>query len=937
MSENKQAKTEELIDLIKRAGQIIIEHKKSTKTQLKKELKISHKRIKILFEDLLEFGVIETKKGGGYQPKIESNEELEEILDKICGTDTNESSDQENDDQDNADDIEQEIDESNSEETDESMTKPVKKGGFLKVFFILSIIGVGAYFVYQYLTKPEPAVITFVYNSKLEDREPGKSRIYFSDHKSTLGTEMKSTNSNGFVSFIYRDGFVGDTVFINFRKQGYVSQSNYNFIISEQVMIAEKNIRFKKYVPPPPPDPTYSVNFKFHNKSGGIALIHLDGDTIGRIQNNQTFTFKKQYKKSDAKRLSFLVTDDSTELKTSPPSPVYNVNRSVSGNIEIYAELENTPVIIYTILETDSRIPLEGVEVKFSDSKTPVISDENGLVTYKIDQRVVGKTVFANLNQNFVHLKDASPSYLLSEALPDTILSTLYCSVDFTIRIIVQDINENMLPGTVVNMEGNKKLTNESGVAEFQVSTMDKMYGFDIDKDKYDGISIRVKPLNFITTEMVNLAGTYGTIIVVDSLEEKKPVPYVNIKENGINIGQTGQDGSSKINVLIAKSMELKFEPSQTSDYLPKKQVLNFTRLNDIKKVYLSPKPYVFTVHVTDDQGRNLKGVTIRYGGATYTTDKRGKVVIVRYIIAPEPEERFYASHFKFKQEYVLHTDPNERVYTINFVKASKISIKVESNPRGANITVYNLTRDKVAEGRAPLDLELDLGSYNIVATNNKGQSAEDIFEIDGPRDQPIVLDMINPVTQIIDNYNKREYGKVITIYDRHQERVKNLLNNHEQYSRRKCEVLEYIAKSYDREDQEEKSIGVWRTLVDECAKPDPLFYRSYADLLYNNRSWVEADQYYQKSLLYLARIPGDIRVTFNVDCLFARAQVQFNNYMENRSDPDFSRSKCYYISGIERIIRDIKEVVNANNLDYPAGIITNIESSLREDKQDCP
>jgi len=926
MTNNKHKKSTELIDLIDRAGRIIIFYKKATKVLLKTELKISQKQVNILFKDLLKFEVIESKKSGSYKPKVESIEELDEIIDNLLNPTTDEELDEDSTDSDAA----------VSEETSNTKTTPIKKGRFMKRIVAVGIICVITYFVYQYINKPEPAIVTFMYNSVLSEKEPGKTRVYFSDKKNKQGKLIKSTDSKGFVSFIYRDGFVGDTIFVVFKKLDYISQSDYELIISELVMASEMTIKFKKYVPPPPPDPTYSVNLNFHNKSGKIALIHLDGDTIGRIQNDQTFVFAKRYKKSDNKRLGFLVTDDSLELKTNPPNPVYKVNRSVSGNIEIYSELDRTPLIIYSILETASKIPLEGVELKFSDSKTTATSDKNGLATYKINERIVGNTVSFKSNQNFVHLEEATTEIILSESLPDTITSTIYCTVDFTIRIVVQDINESIVSGAIVDMDGMKKATNKSGVAEFQVSTMDRMYGFDIDKKKYVGVSIKVKPSSFITTETVKLAGTYGTIIVLDSLENGKSIQYVNIKENAEIIGQTGQDGSRKINVLIAKPMELVFEPPKNSIYLPKKQVLNFIRLNDIKKIYLSPKPYIYTVQVTNDQGRNLEGVTIRYGAATFTTDKRGKVVIERYIISPEPEEIFYASHYQYRQEYILHTDPNKREYIIPFVKASKISVTIKSNPRGANIYVYNLTQDQVAEGKSPLDLELDLGSYTIVAKNNKGQSAEDIYEINGPRDDPIVLDMINPVTQIIDNYSQREYGKVTAIYDRNQERVNNLLNNHEQYSRRKCEVLEYVAKSYGKENQENKAIDIWRILVEECAKPDPLFYRSYADLLFNNSVWVEADKFYQKALLYLERIPVDSRVTFNADCLFSRVQAQYNYYIESRSDPGFSSSKCDYISGIDRIIRDIIAVINANNLNYPTGVITNIQDNLREDKQDC-
>jgi len=838
-----------------------------------------------------------------------------------------------------APEVEDKVEEKEPEEPKEPVaeepdSKPKKRQSISVVPFVI-IAGIIGAAIWWYVNLPPPktpATITFVLESDLTPDEPKTATVNIN------GEPVMKTDTNGRATFIYRDAYVGDTLVVSFSKVSktrYDSKSDFDLVVSEEVMLVERKLRFRKWVPP---ITWYNVDVTFRRKGDFPVTIMLNGDSIGAFIDNKQVKYKNKFKAKEKKRLEFSVVSPGLKLVTKPKRLVYKINKNISSTVNIYALLDTTPVIRWTLLEELSKTPLKGAEIKFSDTKERIESDASGLIQYSIRERKIGGKISFTLPQKFIKLKTKIAPIILTRGMPDTLSDTLLCQVKYTIRVKVSDFNENVLPGAVVILEEKeKKITDEKGVAEFQIPRPDRFYKIDVTKDRYKAISTTVRPIGFIHTEPIALEGTYGTLFVVDSLALGTPVPYLNIYEGTVNIGQTGKDGKCKIPILLAKPMTFVLKPASNSIYMGKEVETVFNKPFEIKRIVLSQKPFRFRFEVKNDRGESLQNVRITHRGSSYSTNKRGVAIIDLFTLNPAPQEEFEITYYNYHDQRFVPVDSEERNYTLPVIIGSKVPIEIRTNPPNGDVKIYDMNDDVVDEGVAPLNLELEYMVYRFVASNDKGQSVEMVLEINAnSQKEPLVLDMYNPVAQIEGFYNEGNYARVVQIYSRDQQRVEKILANQTPYKDNRCAILKHIATSFGKEEQFEKAAEIMGILDENCPENSPIFYRNYAEILFQIGEWRRAAENYEKALVYISLIRQADRYQFDADCNYKQAVAMLNHYQQNKTNPEFQENSCSYLDDIQEKLDYLITIAEKNNLKVSEVNINNIMQRLWEEKKNC-
>lgn len=801
--------------------------------------------------------------------------------------------------------------------------KKTKQKSISPTPFIIVLLLFGG-FIWWFINQQKPAKVSFMISSELQDNEPPISDILINKEV------VYATDRKGNANFVYKDAFIGDTLKVSFKKRSknrYDSKDDFELIINNEVMKVNRTILFKRWIR------WFTADITFQRTADFPVLITLNGDSIGSLINSNVFNYRRKYKEEDEIRLAFEVHSPGLNVVTEPPSLVYNINRDISSVIDIVALLDSTPIMELTLLEYQSRTPLPGIEVQFSDSEEPVLTDELGRLHYSIRERRYGKKISTQFSQKFLRTVSDFAPIILNKGMPDTLRDTLLFEVDYTIRVKVEDLNEQPIQNAITILDGIEKRTDKNGFVDFQIPRPDKFYSLEIKKSKYKYFSGAIRPIGFLHTELIKIEGTFGTIKIVDSLQTDLPVQYLDIYEGREHLSQTGKDGRSKIPILLAKQMNLLLKPAANSIYLPKNVELTFTRIHEIIEVPLSPKPFKYHFQVKNDKGQAINNVKITHRGSSHLTDKNGKVTIKIFLTEPKHQEEFDITWQNYQDKRFVSSEAGTRDYSTNIIIGSTVAVEIRTNPPNGNISVIDMTGKTVAEGMAPMITDLEFGTYRIKAANDRGQSTERIWEINTIPDEPLVLDMQNPIAMIERFYREQNFKRVVQIYEQEESRIQHILDTDAAFKKNKCNTLNLIATSFSKVELYENAAQLMEQLDQAGCSKTPYFYKNYAETLFQIKDWKKAGNNYQRAIMYIHYVPEAKRYQFHADCLYSEAQSMLYHYQNNRTNPQLS---CSYLDDIGQLLDEYITIVEQNDLDANAVSVSNTQQRLRRAKKNC-
>ncbi len=779
------------------------------------------------------------------------------------------------------------------------------------------------------------STITFILDSDLKRGEPPVAKIIIN------GEHIASTDEEGKVRFRYK-AKIGERLKVAFKKETltkdkYVSLSDFEIFVREKEEFVEREIkfRFKKYVPPVV---WYDVSLNFQSKVKIPSTIYLNGDSIGILNESGIFSYNKRFNEIDRVRLEFEVNSPEFDITTDPEVLVYNVNRNISGIINIYAFLKETPIVQLKLINEATDEPLKDIDVKFSDSEESIHTDGFGMATYHIQNRRIGETITYVLPQKYVLIRSGYEKIKLAPEMPDTLKYVLLCEASYAVRLVVVNLDGDPISGVDVTLEDQHETTNRNGEVSFEISRIDQLYNVKIEKDRYRGFSREIAPQDFVTTDTFRMDAIYGKLLVVDSLTSE-PVPYVDIFEGSQTAGQTGSNGKARINILLNKPLKLSLRPPPKSVYLSKQTEVVFKKVNSMEKVIISRKPYIFSFSVKNDKGRSIKGSIIEHRGRTYKTDKKGQAKIKLFVVVPKQREEFEITYGRYRDKHFVSTEKERYEYERKIIIGLKARIVIKTSPEGGDIRVINELGKEEARGQSPLTVELDYGTYRFVASDESGTQVEITEEVIANRDEgnPIVIDLTNPVVQIKSFYNQGDYIRVTRTYETRKQQIHYILDNQEPYSAQRCETLERIATSFGKVNKWGEAAEIMKLQDDEgCNRTNPYFYRNFASILYNLGRWKKSADQFQKATLFLNYVPKDNRPEFHADCLYNQGKAMLNFFANQRIGNEFrEKEACDYLDDMSKVFDDFIYVVINNHLNPREVNIRSAKGKIHEWRTD--
>ena len=794
-------------------------------------------------------------------------------------------------------------------------------------------------------TKPDTQTVTshFKFDVSLSDLvkgDDGRCDIYIN------GKRVSASNANGESNFDYT-ATIGDILKLTFKKVNYRSKSDTRLIARKGTGNTILIIHFESTLPDTieeapveekaPVVQVHKVSLSFHDNTGYVNNILLNGDSLTSVKRNGSYSWNSTFTDSENAHLEFRVSNSKIHLITKPPTLIYNVNRNISANVEIYGILDRPMVAELLVLNEKTKSALDSIEVNFSDANEPAITNEHGIINHDIQENQIGKTITINLNQKFTKFHSGEIYYTLTTldtTTPDTIRDTVYCDIKYTVQLQVMDQNHETIKEAKVDFEGIKKETDSDGWVSFEVTDKNKNYHVIIDKDRFIPINTSVQPTGFVSKFPIEMVGTFGSIILIDSLQNEVTVPFIDILEDNEVLAQTNSQGKCTISVLLGESLDLYLKPLESSTYQPKKVHLTFERPNETKYIKIWPKHFTFNFNVTDDKGKKLKGVKIDYYGLSYKTNKNGSVSIKRYSKQLNPREEFEITYRYYKEKRIIPIISNKRNYIINHVIGTKVDVDIRTNPEKGNVRILDMAGNELINKKAPLHTTLDLGSYRFIAEDESGNSDEEVIDINGKPEEPIVLDMVNNIAIILTAYGNKDYQKVIQVYARDKSKIMDDLNRQEKYTDNRCEILRYIAKAHSFEKQYGEAQNIWQILIEDCEEKNPFFYNECASVFEHNENWSDAADMYHKARLYIEYLPIDKRPEFNARTLYKRADCMLNNYKQGKSQ---LYNPCGYLSEIKEVLNNCERSVNEGNIvNFPLANVYNMKTIVIEEEQNC-
>lgn len=826
-----------------------------------------------------------------------------------------------------------------SDKTKETPGSPTRHTYWPALISVVIVFGLFALFFWpRLLTSTKTINVHIVAEVKLSDlidTDDGVCEIYID------GQKFAETNHIGTAEFDYRTE-EGASIRLEYKKENYESLSDSVIPINKKTTKIYQLIRFNPIYKETPyivkSEPiNYKVNLLFYNNSDYISTILLNTDTLTTLKAKTSFSWDSTYVDSEKARLEFKVANKEVPLITYPSTLIYNVNRNISTKVEIYAILDRPVFAEILFLEERSKTVLNNVDVKFSDSNKKYTSNDKGVVLHKLVEKRLGKSISINLPQKFVKFHNLDHDFslgVLSLTTPDTIRDTVLCDVEYTVQLKIQDQNEEPIRQAEVVFSGTRKVTDNNGIVSFTVNDRSKNYSVKVEKERYNPLTTTIKPTGFISSFPIGLMGTYGSIILIDSLQNDITVPFVDVIENDQVLAQTNSEGKCKISIVLGKPIKLYLKPLPSSKYKSKEFSVTFQRPNETKYIKVSPHPYSFIFNVTDDKGKRLKGVNINYNGLSYSTDKKGYVKIENYVPNLKPSEEFEIVYYNYKEKRIVPTNENKRIYKINHVIGTEVEIEIRTNPEKANIRIVDMAGKEIFNDKAPAKVTVDLGTYRFIAEDNSGKYAEEIRDISGKLDAPLVLDMVNNIAIILKAYKDNDFQKVVQVYARNKSKVLSDLNEKQQYRNNKCDILRSIANAHSSVNQYGEAQTIWQNLILNCEEKNPYFYNDYGLVLEHNKNWADAADAYRKSSLYIELLPIHKRAEYNANLSYKQAYCMFNNYKSNKHDIN---NPCDYLSNIKDKINECKRAVNAGNLvNFPVANVENLMTQVLGEEYDC-
>lgn len=430
--------------------------------------------------------------------------------------------------------------------------------------------------------------------------------------------------------------------------------------------------------------------------------------------------------------------------------------------------------------------------------------------------------------------------------------------------------------------------------------------------------------------KQVDLEPLMAQIQLRDSLEHyPDQVNNVQIFYKDRLLGKSDEDGLAYISIPRIGSNRLAcYKPG----YFGKQY---FTlHVNDLEKLYtvsLLPIKHFINLKVVDDENRPLKFKRIELVGTgqsglalSGTTNDRGLVTLKHFKMVSGsdytlavPEFDFKQSNFEIKPEYL---DASGKVLIFNV--PLKYRWTIEADISAAQLALYDVKGERIAEGRGSIDISLPRGVFKIVASLRENTKEERFKSSDWPHRKVVILE---------DPYL---YAKDFIAKNPNEELSDDLLNalwamKASNVNFTKSRLL--LGKLFlDRE----KYLSAARAYeeifkADPAAKYDPslLFLRAQSLMYFSeNLSGSKKQQSLQRGLneylkpasAYLTRLPIESRKKWALKIKFLIGEYCQRLFFYHRKNDDFQLAKQYAgeaIDNFEEFIRDYDSLSASDEL----------------------
>jgi len=764
--------------------------------------------------------------------------------------------------------------------------------------------------------------VIFVIDAKLKSSEPEMAEVYINDIRK--GTLLGSKSIT--ISETYK---VREILTVRFRKAGWKSTSDFSYEVKSSGNVIIRTIEFEKMIALPPPSTESKISLEFISDVNlrGIK-IYRDDQLIGETNASGRFEYNTTVSSDERSKMSFHVKLEGVVFETIPKNmSIQLTGADIRQQYRIIPSIQNPPTISLKLINQRDGSPLDNVTIGFSDSQEKITTNNQGILQYQIQEARIGKQISISIIDppDLVIISGYQP-ITIYPGMDNNIQMDLLCKVSMVIKITVQDLSNNPLSEAIVEVDGRQYQTNHNGNCTIPIDQLKIPYTIKVSKLRFESTVTNVIPTTRICEAgIIKLRGITG-IITVQDLITSKPVPFVDIYERGVYLGQTDVNGRKTLSIYLNTPMTLEFRPTDSGNYPTRIVTVTFNKSSDLQIIKLEPYPYLFNFAFTNDNLSPLEGVQVKYKDIDKKSGPDGKLSISTHDInqpSGNVDNTFFIQYKLYKSSYKPLVTDRQKVYNFpQYIISDMVNIQITTVPPGGNIDIFDNSGKNVLNGKSPVSGSVEPGIYKVVAVLGDFKSITN-YTVSSDTTIQIISD---PIAQILSLYSQTKYADVVQIYDKSKGALDKKNSNY-------CEALNDVFKSAGHIKNNGKAAQVAELMVTEqCVSKDPYFFYNLASIYYGLSEWKKADDYFEQA--YNQRTffsPSDV-LQKGTDCLYFR--VLARTEIIKQGGFESNEAKCTYLQDTQALLDRFKNVALSNGLNLKN--TGNLNANLYQEKKEA-